>query len=166
MLERVAKFLKGGVFPVSRVLSGIGVGVLVALVLLIIAEIFARRVLNSPIMGTIDLTEVALLLLVFLTLAHCAALGGHVEMDILVSRFPKRVQAGISTIMHILATGIVGVMSWQLSVQAMIFYNTGQTSGTIQMKTYPFVYVAALGSILLTLVYLTRFLYSLDEVRK
>ncbi len=166
MLERAANLLKRGVFPASRVFSGIGVGILILMVLLILAEILARRVLNEPIAGTFELTSLALILVVFLTLAYCAAKGGHIEMEILTVRFPKRLRAIIDSLMRILTTVMLGVATWQLIALAMKVQRMGQTSGLLKIDIYPFLYIAALGSILLTLVYLIQFLSSLNEVKK
>ena len=166
MLARAANCLKRGVFPVSLIVGGIGMVVLVLMVLLIIAEVFARRALEAPIAGRFELTSLGLVLVVFLTLAYCATKGGHIEMDILTSRFPKRVQASVGATMYILTAGMLGVASWQLVVHAMRVQRMGQTSGVLEIYIYPFIYIAALGGLLLTLVYLIYFLYSLDEVRK
>jgi len=166
VFERAANFLKRGVFPASRVAGGIGVGVLVLMVILTVAEVLARRAFNTPITGTLELTSLGLVVVVFLTLAHCGARGGHVALDIIVARFPKRIKASTGAIMYILTTGILGVASWQLWVQAMRVQRMGQTSGLLEIDIYPFLYIAALGSLLLTLVYLIYFISSLDEVWK
>ena len=166
MIERAANCLKRGVFPASRIAGGIGVTVLVLMVLLTVAEVFSRRVLNTPISGALELTSLGLVLFVFLTLAYCAVKGGHIALDILVTRFPKRVQASVYALMHILTAGIMGVASWQLWVQAMRVQRMGQTSGLLEIDIYPFLYLAALGCLLITLVYLVYFLNSLDEVWK
>ena len=166
MLERAANCLKKGVFPVSRIVSVIGVWVLVLIVILTVAEVFARRAFNAPITGTLELVSLGLLLVVFLTQAHCGARNGHIALDILVVRFPKRVRAVIGALIHILTTGIFGMASWRLWAHGMKLQRMGQTSGLLQIELYPFLYIAAIGGILLTLVYLIYFLYSLDEVCK
>ena len=166
MLKRAANCLKWGVFPVSRIVGGIGVVVLVLMVLLILAEVIGRRTLDAPIAGRYELTSLGLVLVVFLTLAYCATKGGHIEMDVLTSRFPKRVQASVGALVHLLTIGMLGVASWQLVVHGMRIQDMKQTSGLLEIPIYPFLYIAALGSLLLTLVYLIYFLYSLDEVRK
>ena len=87
-------------------------------------------------------------------------------MGILTSIFPKRVQAGIAALMYILTSGILGVAGWQLWVQAMKVQNAGQTAGPLEIVIYPFLYIAALGTFLVALVYFVYFLNSLIEVRK
>jgi len=166
LLERIARGLQRIVFPVSNAVSVIGMSVLILMVLLTVAEVFDRRFFDTPISGVLSLSSLGLVVFVFLTLAYCATKGGHVELGILTSLFPKRVQAGIASIMYILTTGILGVAGWQLWVQAMKVQTAGQTAGPLEIVIYPFLYIAALGTFLISLVYFIFFLNSLNEVRK
>ena len=166
MLEKVARGLQKVVFPASNTVSIIGMVVLILMVLLTVVEVFARRFFNTPISGVLSLSSLGLVIFVFLTLAYCAAKGGHVELGILTNIFPKCLQAGIASLMYILTTGILGMAAWQLWVQAMRVQNAGQTSGPLEIVIYPFLYIASLGTFLVALVYLVFFLNSLNEVRK
>ena len=166
MLERAANSIKGVVIPVSRWASYLGAVVLIIMVCITVAEVVARRAFNSPIGGALEITSLGLVLFVFLTLAYCAARGGHVVLDILVVKFPKRLQSTVNLVILLLTTGILGVASWQLWVQAARVQHAGQTAGVLEVPIYPFVYVAAIGGILLTLVYFIYLLYAIEEVRK
>lgn len=166
MFERIIRGLKRTVYPASSVVSIIGMIVLILMILLTIAEVFARRFLNTPITGVLSLSSLGLVVFVFLTLAYCATKGGHVELGIVTSLFPKRVQAGIASIMYIITAGILGVAGWQLWLQAIKVQNAGQTTGPLEIVIYPFLYIASLGTFLIALVYLVFFLNSLNEVRK
>lgn len=164
MLKKAADHLKRVVFPLSDVLNRVGMGVAMLAVLLTLAEIFARRVLDSPIKGELEITKLALLLIMFFTLAHCAARDAHVEMDVITVRFPKRLKAGVSTVINAMTIGILGISGWQLWLLAIRVQTPMQTLGTIDVAIYPFIYIAALCIMLLALVYFIRFLYSLHEV--
>ena len=166
MFDKITRGLQKIVYPASSAISVIGMGVLILMVLLTIIEIIARRFFDAPITGVLSLSSLGLVIFVFLTLAYCAAKGGHVELGILTSIFPKRVQAGIASVMYILTAGILGVAGWQLWVQAMKVQNAGQTSGPLEIVIYPFLYIASLGTLLVALVYLIFCLNSLSEVRK
>ena len=107
MLEKIARGLQKIIFPASSAVSVIGMLVLILMVLLTVTDVFARRFFDSPISGALSLSSLGLVLFVFLTLAYCAAKGGHVELGILTSIFPKRVQAGIAALMYILTSGIL-----------------------------------------------------------
>ena len=166
MLEKITRGLQKIVFQASSAVSVIGMIVLILMVLLTIAEIFARRFFDSPISGVLSLSSLGLVIFVFLTLAYCAAKGGHVELGILTSLFPKRVQAGIAALIYILTSGILGIAGWQLWAQAMKVQDAGQTAGPLEILIFPFMYIASLGTFLVALVYLVFSLNSLIEVRK
>ncbi len=166
MLDKITRGLQKIVYPASSAVSIIGMITLILMVLLTIAEVIARRFFNEPITGALSLSSLGLVIFVFLTLAYCAVKGGHVELGILTSALPKRVQAVIASIMYILTAGILGVAGWQLWVQAMKVQNAGQTSGPLEIVIYPFLYIASLGTLLVALVYLIFCLNSLSEVRK
>jgi TRAP-type C4-dicarboxylate transport system permease small subunit len=166
MLERITRGIQRIVYPASSAVSIIGMITLILMILLTIAEVIARRFFNSPITGVLSLSSLGLVVFVFLTLAYCAAKGGHVELGIITSLFPKRVQAGIASIMYILTSGILGVAGWQLWLQAIRVQKAGQTYGNLEIVIFPFFYIAALGTFLIALVYLVFFLNSLNEVRK
>ena len=166
MLDKIVRGLQKVVYPASSAVSIIGMITLILMVLLTIAEVIARRFFNEPITGALSLSSLGLVVFVFLTLAFCAVKGGHVELGILTSAFPKRLQAVIASIMYILTAGILGVAGWQLWVQAMKVQNAGQTSGPLEIVIYPFLYIASLGTLLVALVYFIFCLNSLSEVRK
>lgn len=166
MLEKIARGLQKIVYPASNVVSIVGMGVLILMVLLTIAEIIARRFFNAPISGVISLSSLGLVIFVFLTLAYCATKNGHVELGILTSTFPKRIQAGIASLMYILTAGILGVAGWQLMEQAMKVQEAGQTAGPLEIFIFPFLYIASFGTFLVALVYLIFSLNSAIEVKK
>lgn len=163
MITRAATFFNRIVFPISRVVSSIGLFILALIAIMVVASIISRRLFGTPIAGVYELTSLGLVLVVFLTLGYCAASDGHIILDIVVFRLRKRPRAIIGVIINMLNTAILGVASWQLWVQAVRVQKMSQTSGVLAIPIYPFVYVAALGGFLITVVYLIKVLNSLSE---
>ena len=166
MLERVANSLKKVVSPISRVLANISMVVIVLAILVVFADVVLRRLFNSPITGSRDFTILAFSIIVFLPLAWHAFNNGHIELDFLVKKFPKTAQSILEVIMMFIATVILGLMSWRLLVQGTILQSLGAGSTTLRIPLYPFAYLATLGSIMLTLAFLIRFLRSLSNFRE
>jgi len=163
MLERAANYLRKGVFPASKVLGDISMIPVVFMTLLIVVDVCSRRFLNAPVKGSRDMTELAFSLSVFLPLAWCAIKGGHVDLDVLVTRFPKRLRLGVEVIIMLLTTAMLGLLSWQLVIQGLRLQNMNQETAVLGIPVYPFLYIAALGSLFLTLVYLINLLNSLGN---
>ena len=62
-----------------------------ALVLLAIANVLLRKLLNAPVPGYIDWTEQFMAVFAFLGLAYVQREGGHIRMDLLVGNLRGRV---------------------------------------------------------------------------
>ena len=66
-----------------RVLALIGGGVLLVLMGYTVLDVVLRYVFNAPFSGSLELTEFAMSMIVFLGIAYCGWTGGHVAVDIL-----------------------------------------------------------------------------------
>ena len=163
MLEKAAEYMRKVVFPVSRILGDVSMIPIVFMTLLIVVDVLSRRFFNAPIKGSRDMTELAFSISVFLSLAWCAVKGGHVDLDVLVMRFPKGLRLRVEVVILLLTTAMLGVLSWQLIVYGVRLQNMNQETAVLSIPVYPFLYLAALGSIFLTLVYLINFISSLGN---
>ena len=65
-------------------------GLVFALMLFGVAQIVARTLLNAPILGYIDVVEVAMVGFAVLSIAFVQRVGGHVRMELLVGRLTGR----------------------------------------------------------------------------
>jgi len=92
---------------------------------------------------------------VFTTLALVALVeGGHVEVDILVNRLRPKMQDGIVGLMYFLTTIFLGLMSWRLILYALRIFRIHEVSAIWGISPFPFISIAAIGTILFTLVFL------------
>lgn len=164
MLGRVANNLKKLVFPISRVLGDIGVAVMVFVTLLVVVDVCARRIFNSPIGGTHELSGFAFSIIVFLPLAWCAMNDSHVELNIVVNRLPKTARLIIEVIMMFITTAILGLMSSQILVHGTSLQAAKAETAILGIPFYPFLYLASFGGIMLTLAFLIRFIQSLSNI--
>jgi TRAP-type C4-dicarboxylate transport system permease small subunit len=68
------------IYTVSKVINFAGMGILVVLMILTVADIFMRYCFSKPINGSVEITEYAMVILVYSGLAWCEVSG-----DILIS---------------------------------------------------------------------------------
>src|ERR1700752_2847211 len=66
-----------------RLLALIGGWGIVALMVYTVADVVLRYIFNRPFSGSIEVTEFAMSAIVFLGIAWCGWVGGHVAVDIL-----------------------------------------------------------------------------------
>jgi TRAP-type transport system small permease protein len=165
-IGKIAANIRRIMTPVATCSAYVGAAVLGLLVLMLIYTIFARRLFDAPLKGSLQLTALALGVITFLILAFESLNGESMIVEVIVERFPSKARSIIGVIIHFLSAAILGVLCWQLVVQAIKFFGYHQTTPIIAIPVYPFLALAAFGILLLTLVYVMHFIESLDKLRK
>lgn len=107
------------------------------LMLLGVAQIVMRTVFAAPIFGYIDIVEVAMVGFAVVSIAYVQRVGGHVRMELLVSRLEGRWLWGAELTSAGLAAFIVAVLipySYQHFERAFEF---GDSTIDIELATWP-----------------------------
>ncbi|MBN1189677.1 MAG: TRAP transporter small permease [Dehalococcoidales bacterium] len=149
---------------ISHRLSNVGQVTLVAMVLLITADVILRRLFNSPLPWSLELVEIMLVLVVFFSVAYCGSRQGHVSIDVLVSRFPQRLQSVIDIIVNVLGFLVFATMCWGSITSAIHTMHVNRITGLLPIPVFPFVLAVALGSCLLALVVLVQLLKTIIKM--
>ncbi|HUU65585.1 MAG TPA: TRAP transporter small permease [Dehalococcoidales bacterium] len=166
-LSKLAETVNRLVHPAVAVLHGAGVGVLAAIMVLTASDVILRYVFNRPIVGSFDLTEYMMAIVVSFSLAYCAFFKGHVSVDIVVSRLPRRAQAVIDGITGLLGIILFSLITWQSFVYMKLLFDSGLKSTVLLIPRFPFAGLVCLGSAFLTVVLVADFLEFLSRaVRK
>jgi TRAP-type transport system small permease protein len=150
--------------PVATFSAYVGSAILGSLVLMLIYTVFARRVFNAPLKGSLVLTALALGVITFLVLAFESLKGESMIVEIVVDRFPGKARSIIGIIIYFLSAAILGVLCWRLILQGINVYGYHQTTATLTIPLFPFIFLAAFGVLLLTLVYILHFIESLNKL--
>lgn len=137
-----------------------------AIMMLIIVFNSIGRIMDYPIYGTEDYVSLLSIILVSFTIAYCAMQERHIKIDLVVSRFPPRIQGIIGSITNILSLGLFLIVSWQCVVLAMRMMQTGDRSMSASIILYPFLFVVAFGCLLLSLVIMVDLGKSLTKAVK
>jgi TRAP-type C4-dicarboxylate transport system permease small subunit len=136
----------------------------VAMMLVLVLNIIGR-LFSFPLYGTDDYVSFMSAILIALALPYCALNKGHIQIELIVNRFPQRAQGIIGIITNIFSLGIFAVVTWQCIVLALRMQKLGETSMTAMVPFYPFIYVVAAGTALLCLVIILELLQSISLVR-
>jgi len=95
------------IFRLEQYLALTGGIVILALMLLAVAQIVGRKLFNAPIPGFIDWVEQFMTVFAFLGISYCQRLGGHIRMDIVVGLLRGRALWGaefVSALVMLLLT--------------------------------------------------------------
>jgi TRAP-type C4-dicarboxylate transport system permease small subunit len=79
-----------GLYRVESFMNLIAGLMIFALVFLAVVHVLSRKFLNAPLPGFVDWVEQFMAIFAFVGIAYCQRLGGHIRMDMLVSRLKGR----------------------------------------------------------------------------
>ena len=147
-------------------MNAIGAGVLVVMMMLTVSDVFMRKTFSQPIAGTMELTELMMVCVVYLALAWCAIGRAHVKVDLVVSRFSPRVQAIIDSITYLLGLGVCAIIIWRNLEESIVVMQLDLTTSLLRVPNFPFFWVLVLGYAVLCLVMITHLIQHLAKAVK
>jgi len=165
-IEQLHRSFESWVYPISKIVNRIASGVLFCMMLLTIADVFLRKVFSQSILGTVEVTEFMMVILVFFAVAQTEVLNGHVKVDLVMSRFGERTQALVDTITQLVCFFLFGLFTWSALVYSGKMRTSAEVSQDLWIPIYPFVYVVVAGCALLSLTLLIKFLMALVKMIK
>ena len=139
-------------------LSGIAVAVMMVHVC---ADVFAKFVLLAPVPGTITIvTEYYMPLLTFLPLAFVQQRRGHISVEVLTTRFSKRVQHHLYFWTLLFAVVVFALLAYVTFGEAVKKMELGkfQMEQDVKVLTWPGQYFPAIGYGLIALFMLLQFI--------
>jgi TRAP-type C4-dicarboxylate transport system permease small subunit len=113
---------------------------LLCLMVLTFADVVARYLLNRPIRGAFELTELALLVLIFAGLPLVSHADEHVTMDFIDRILPARLVGAWIRGMHAVCAALMFFLTWQIWIKAGRISAYGDTTDTLRILVGPFVY--------------------------
>jgi len=115
------------------------------------ANMFLRP-FGVPLKGAYELAGFLGALTIALPLGYAQITRAHISVDILASQFSKRTQKIMNTISSFLSMIFFALVAWQVFVFATTIWKRSETSETLRIIYYPFVYTVAFCCALLALV--------------
>lgn len=165
MIGSAANFVKKVIEPVANIAAAVGVVVLGAMVLMLIVSVIMRKAFNAPMKGVFELSEFGMVMITFLFVSAQYFKPDSMVMDTFVEMFPKTVRLINNAFVFLLDVAILAILSWQLFVYGLKVEQMGQVSKILEIPLPPFVYLGAVCTLLLTLVFAMKFLFALNKGR-
>jgi TRAP-type C4-dicarboxylate transport system permease small subunit len=131
---------------------------------LTIADVFLRKVLSKSILGTVEITEFMMVILVFFGLAQAEVVNGNVRVDILTKRFSEKTQQIIEVISQFCCFILFVLLTWYAFDYAVGKIGSGEVSQDLWIPMYPFVFIVGLGFTVLTIVLFFKSMLALLKV--
>ena len=144
-------FFEKSVAWLSRILDKIAGWSLTAMMLLTAADVILR-LFRRPILGTYEIVGLLGAIVIAFAMPHTTLQGGHVSVEILVSKLPLSAQSLINLITRILSIILFALIAWECLQYGNELKTAGEVSMTLCLPFYPVLYGIALASIVVCLV--------------
>jgi len=138
----------------------VGQSIAVLIILLVVADVVGRYVFNRPISGTLEVIELMMPAVVFFAFAYVEAKDGHVKVDFIVLRLPKRIRACVDAVASCVSFAVFGIIAWQSVLRFFYLQQQGDVTGYLRIPISPFPLILAFGSILFCCQLIFRILRS------
>lgn len=132
-------------------LSGIA---LFAIMALTFFDVIGRKALDNSIPGSLELTELLMVVVIFGALPLVSLRGEHVVFDTMDSYLPRLLLRAQAVIVHLgVAAALIG-LGWLMFRTGNQFLETGETTAQLKLLKAPFIYGMALLCAVTGLVHL------------
>lgn len=147
-----ASRIEGIWLVVSRILIVLSAITLLAMMALTSTDVVARYIVNRPIRGAFEVTELLLVCLVFLSMPLACRAGTHVEVELIDPKSPIMMKLS-RVFANLCGFAIFAVLAWQIFDYAERFARYGQVTNSLEIPLSWPAYLASACCALSALVF-------------
>ena len=115
-------------------------GALFAIMALTFFDVLGRKFLDNSIPGSLELTELMMVVVIFGALPLVSARGEHVEFDSLDPYLPMWLRRLQGVVVHLRCGVLLLALGWLMWRTGGEFLQTGETTAQLHILKAPFVY--------------------------
>lgn len=127
---------------------------LFAMMLLTFADVVGRKVLGNSVVGAVELTELSMLVMIFLALPLASLAGEHIVFDLTDRYLPPRLLHLQKALAHVVSAAVFGGAAWLVWVKSARTYSMGDMTARLEIGLGPFHQLVAVMLLLTALVHL------------
>ena len=122
---------------ISGLLAGIA---LFAIMVLTFLDVGGRKLLDNSITGSLELTELLMVVVIFGALPLVSERGEHVVFDSLDPYLPGFIKKIQRALVHLLCAAALLALGWLMWKTGREFMQTGETTAQLKILKAPFIY--------------------------
>lgn len=130
-------------------LARVGAVVLGLIASVTFCDVIARKVFSTGFTFTVEMTEMAMAMIVFLGVGLVTHQRGHIVVDLVTLRLSERSRVWLGLVTNVLSLGFVLLVVWRLWLQAAFMLSKGDATPIWNIPLWPIAYLVAAGSIFL-----------------
>jgi len=132
---------------------------LAILFFLSVADVAGRYLFNYPLVGTLEISEILLVGIVFFGSAYTLYQDKQITMDMLYSRLSNSVKKCVDIITRLFSLSIFILMLWKVTSTAMYYKDAHRLVPTLFWPIYPFVLFISFGVLMISMELIIEIVY-------
>lgn len=149
-MDKITTFL-------NRFLISCAGAILIFMIILTCANVFLRFVFG-PIKGTVELIAYSGAIITSFALGYTQLHKGHITVDFLFVKFPVKVKSFLEISTNFICMVFFLIVALRLLQYGISLWRWGETTETLKISFYPFVYAVSFGCVILSLTCATELL--------
>jgi len=136
-------------FAVEKAMALISALCIFGLMLVGVWQVLARKLLNAPIYGYIDIVEIAMTTFAFIAISYTERLGGHVRMEILASKMRGRLLWTVEVIGVLIGLFVTATLIYYTFTHFLRAWDSGDSTMDLQLPWWPSKLIVTFAFVLL-----------------
>ena len=136
---------------------------LLAIMVLTFLDVSGRKMLDHSITGSLELTELLMVVVIFGALPLVSERGEHVVFDSIDAILPDALKKVQRALVHLLCASALMGLAWLMWQTGHDFVASGETTAQLKILKAPFIYGMGLLCGLTGLVHLVKAFLPIDE---
>jgi len=158
------RFIEGNMRHIEDWLNLASVFIIMFLMFFATTEILGRYLFNSPVPGHVEIVELIMAGVVFFGIAYTERVGGHVRMELFVTRVLKgrayHIAEAITAALSLFVYIFILIYTFKASVFA---FQMGDNTAYLYWPTWPSKFAVPLGSFFLCIRFLIEIIQHLAQ---
>lgn len=131
-------------------LSSIGMGVTFILMIVTAIDTILRKTSNMALLGSLEITEMGMVILIFFGIASNQVAKGHVSVDMFVDMFPPKMRYISDTVVLIIEAAVMGLMTYSGYLLTLSYIDKDLVTEVLGIPVWPFAILMTIGLLLFT----------------
>jgi TRAP-type C4-dicarboxylate transport system permease small subunit len=136
---------------VNRWLHHAAGALLVLMMFVTIIDVVGRSFLNRPFRGTVELTEMAMVVIIYLGFGYAEHEGDHIAVDLVYSQLGRLMRLALTVFNGIFGVAVIGLLTWNLYRFAERLDAGGYVTAVRKIPQGPVALIGVFGGVMFVL---------------
>lgn len=157
---------KGLIRSISTAVNLVGTTTSIVMMFIVTADVALRYLFKAPIRGAEEMSEILLVLMVYLGLASVQSKEGHIRVEQFVTRMSTRPRLLLEIVLTLLGLAFFVIMVWRTADSAIGALQSGSALENLGFfSTFPIRLVVSLGVFFFCLELLLKLVLDIGRLR-